>query len=203
MDGLRQFYESLVLSSVNWELLLRSLLLMFSAFFLLSFLSHYFCFQSRSELRYPARRRGGLPQDLFMTREELRVLLDPSETAADRSTIDRRRIRRIIRFADTTVGEAMIPLAEVVGFNEMRNTKEAVRTVLQYGYNRLPVYRGNITKCQRTADPEYLGFDEQRTGGGTDYRLYPPGSVPLSPPNYRPGFAVAAGQTRPYGYRGG
>jgi putative hemolysin len=91
---------------------------------------------------------GILPQDLFITREELRVLLDPSESASDRSTIDRRRIRRIIRFADTTVGEAMIPLAEVVGFNEIRNTKEAVRTVLQHGYNRLPVYRGNITNVK-------------------------------------------------------
>jgi len=100
--------------------------------------------------RFGTRLAGGgvLPQDLFITREELRVLLDPSETASDRSTIDRRRIRRIIRFADTTVGEAMIPLAEVVGFNEMRNTKEAVLTVLQYGYNRLPVYRGNITNVK-------------------------------------------------------
>jgi CBS domain containing-hemolysin-like protein len=42
----------------------------------------------------------------------------------------------------------MIPLAEVVGFNEMRNTKEAIRTVLQHGYNRLPVYRGNITNVK-------------------------------------------------------
>ena len=88
---------------------------------------------------------GAAPQNMFITREELRVLLDVSESAANPSTIDRKRIRRIIRFADTTVGEAMIPLADVIGFNEVRNMKEAIRIVIKHGYNRLPVYRGNIT----------------------------------------------------------
>ncbi|MBE9526100.1 MAG: HlyC/CorC family transporter [Proteobacteria bacterium] len=91
---------------------------------------------------------GETPQNMFITREEIRVLLDLSESTSDPSTIDRKRIRRIIRFADTTVGEAMIPLADVVGFNEVRDMKEAIRVVIQYGFNRLPVYRGNITNVQ-------------------------------------------------------
>ncbi|MET0009430.1 MAG: hemolysin family protein [Candidatus Thiodiazotropha sp. 6PLUC9] len=91
---------------------------------------------------------GSVPQNMFITREELRVLLDVSESASDPQTIDRKRIRRIIRFADTTVGEAMIPLPDVVGFNEVRHMKEAVRLVMKHGYNRLPVYRGNITNVK-------------------------------------------------------
>ncbi|MET0069316.1 MAG: hemolysin family protein [Candidatus Thiodiazotropha sp.] len=91
---------------------------------------------------------GIVPQNMFITREELRVLLDVSESTTDLQTIDRKRIRRIIRFADTTVGEAMIPLPDVVGFNEVRNMKEAVRQVMKSGYNRLPVYRGNITNVK-------------------------------------------------------
>jgi len=91
---------------------------------------------------------GTVPQNMFITREELRVLLDLSESTSDPSKIDRKRIRRIIRFADTTVGEAMIPLADVVGFNETRKMKEAVRIVIKHGYNRLPVYRGNITNVK-------------------------------------------------------
>ena len=91
---------------------------------------------------------GEAPQNMFITREEIRVLLDLSESASDPSTIDRKRIRRIIRFADTTVGEAMIPLADVVGFNQERNMEEAIRIVIKYGFNRLPVYRGNITNVQ-------------------------------------------------------
>ncbi|MBF0263920.1 MAG: HlyC/CorC family transporter [Gammaproteobacteria bacterium] len=88
---------------------------------------------------------GEAPQNMFITREEIRVLLDLSESASDPSSIDRKRIRRIIRFADTTVGEAMIPLADVVGFNESRNIKNATSLVMKHGFNRLPVYRGNIT----------------------------------------------------------
>ncbi len=91
---------------------------------------------------------GAEPQNMFITREELRVLLDVTETAASPSTIDRKRIRRIIRFADTTVGEAMIPLADVVGFNETRDIEEAIRRVIKHGYNRLPVYSGNITNVK-------------------------------------------------------
>ncbi len=92
--------------------------------------------------------RGTLPQNMFITREELRVLLDLSESTSDLSKIDRKRIRRIIRFGDTTVGEAMIPLADVIGLNETRNMKEAIRVVMKHGYNRLPVYRGNITNVK-------------------------------------------------------
>jgi len=91
---------------------------------------------------------GTIPQNMFITREELRVMLDVSESASNPSTVDRKRIRRIIRFGDTTVGEAMIPLADVFGFNEARPMKEAVRLVMKHGFNRLPVYRGNITNIK-------------------------------------------------------
>jgi CBS domain containing-hemolysin-like protein len=92
--------------------------------------------------------RGTVSHNMFITREELRVLLDLTDSTSDPTTIDKKRIRRIIRFADTTVGEAMIPLADVVGFNEIRNIKEAIRLVMKHGFNRLPIYRGNITNVK-------------------------------------------------------
>lgn len=100
--------------------------------------------------RFVARIVGGgsIPQNMFITREELRVLLDISESTSQTQKIDKKRIRRIIRFGDTTVGEAMIPLADVIGFNQSRDMKEAIRTVMGYGYNRLPVYQGNITNVK-------------------------------------------------------
>jgi len=91
---------------------------------------------------------GADPQNMFITREEIRVLLDVSESTSSPSTIDRKRIRRIIRFADTTVGEVMIPLADVVGLNEKRDMPEAVGRVIGHGFNRLPVYQGNITNVK-------------------------------------------------------
>ncbi|MCP3868682.1 MAG: HlyC/CorC family transporter [Gammaproteobacteria bacterium] len=112
-----------------------------------SFLFYPVIFIFSRVARFVTRLVGGgsVPQNMFITREELRVLLDLSESATAPSAIDRKRIRRIIRFADTTVGEAMIPLADVVGFNETRDISEAIRVVMNHGYNRLPVYRGNIT----------------------------------------------------------
>jgi len=100
--------------------------------------------------RFATRLVGGTSkrQNLFITREELRVLLDDSEPSAATGKVDRHSIRRIIRFADTTVGQAMIPLADVVGISEMRSTADAVRLVMKDGYNRLPVYRGNITNLK-------------------------------------------------------
>ncbi len=91
---------------------------------------------------------GNLPQNMFITREELRVLLDFSDSASSRTKIDKKRITRIIRFADTTVGEAMIPLADVIGFNVKRDLRDAVDVVIKYGYNRLPVYEKNITNVK-------------------------------------------------------
>jgi len=58
---------------------------------------------------------------------------------------DRGRVRRVIRFAETTVGEAMIPIAEVTAVSELRASSDVIQLVRRHGYNRLPVYRGNIT----------------------------------------------------------
>jgi CBS domain containing-hemolysin-like protein len=117
---------------------------------LFSFLFYPVIFVFSRIARFITRIVGGgtEPQNMFITREELRVLLDVSESAANPSTIDRKRIRRIIRFGDTTVGEAMIPLADVIGVDERRPLKDAVRVVMKYGFNRLPVYRGNITNIK-------------------------------------------------------
>lgn len=100
--------------------------------------------------RFATRLVGGAStrQNLFITREELRALLDDGEPTGSIGTVDRQSIRRIIRFADTTVGQAMIPLPDVVGINEMRTTADAVMLVMKHGYNRLPVYRGNITNLK-------------------------------------------------------
>jgi putative hemolysin len=97
--------------------------------------------------RVAARLFGGASssQTGFISKDELRVLIDLSETASDSAATSKQRIRRIFRFADTTVGEVMTPLAEVIGFNEAREMSEAVRRVWTSGFNRLPVFRGNIT----------------------------------------------------------
>ncbi len=97
--------------------------------------------------RFAARLTGASPggQNMFMTREQIRAVVEMAERGANVDPFDRSRIRRVIRFGDTTVGEAMIPVAEITAINYNRSLRKAVVTVRRKGYNRLPVYRRNIS----------------------------------------------------------
>jgi putative hemolysin len=72
------------------------------------------------------------------------TLVDMADRGADVDLFDRKRIERAIRFGNTTVGEAMVPLAEITALNHLRSTRDAVELVRQSGFNRLPVHAGNI-----------------------------------------------------------
>ncbi len=97
--------------------------------------------------RLGARMFGGgrVEQNLFMTREQIRSVVDMAERTSAVNAFDRGRIRRVIRFGETTVGEAMIPISEVTAINRTSSILRAIATVRRHGYNRLPVYKGNIS----------------------------------------------------------
>jgi putative hemolysin len=79
-------------------------------------------------------------ESLFVTREQVRMILEGAEQAANVDVFDRDRLIRAVRFADTTVGEVMIPIAEVSMLSHRQSTAEAVKIARKYGYFRLPVY---------------------------------------------------------------
>jgi len=97
--------------------------------------------------RLGARLVGGgkTEQNVFITREQIRMVVEMAERGTNVDVFDRVRIKRAIRFAETTVGEAMVPIAEVIGINFDRTTKDAIRLVRRLGYNRLPVYKRNVS----------------------------------------------------------
>ena len=88
---------------------------------------------------------GKAEQTVFITREQMRMVVDMAERGANVDVFDRARIKRVIRFAETTVGEAMIPVAEITAINRNRDTRSAITLVRRRGYNRLPVYSRNIS----------------------------------------------------------
>lgn len=88
---------------------------------------------------------GKTEQNVFITREQMRMVVDMAERGANVDVFDRARIKRVIRFAETTVGEAMIPVAEITAINRNRDTRSAITLVRRRGYNRLPVYSRNIS----------------------------------------------------------
>lgn len=95
--------------------------------------------------RLGVRLTGGRADNNFLiTREQIRAVVDMAERSSDVGIFDRERIKRAMRFADTTVGEAMVPVTEIVALNQNRDTKRAVQLVRRLGFNRLPVYSRNI-----------------------------------------------------------
>ncbi|MGB5259323.1 MAG: hemolysin family protein [Gammaproteobacteria bacterium] len=97
--------------------------------------------------RLCARLVGGgkADQTVFITREQMRMVVDMAERGSNVDVFDRARIKRVIRFAETSVGEAMIPVADMTAINRNRDTRSAITLVRRRGYNRLPVYSGNIS----------------------------------------------------------
>jgi CBS domain containing-hemolysin-like protein len=86
---------------------------------------------------------GGTEQTLFITREQLRSLIEMAEHGETMSAFDRGRIRRVIRFAETTVAEVMLPIVEVTTIDRQNDTSAAISLVRKHGYNRLPVFENS------------------------------------------------------------
>jgi len=75
-------------------------------------------------------------------REQIRSVIEMAEQGADIDVFDRDRIMRVTRFADTTVGEVMIPVSEMTALNIDVSTRDAVHLARQHAHFRMPVYEG-------------------------------------------------------------
>lgn len=92
--------------------------------------------------------RAGIkkPQETaLVVREQIQSMLEMSLNVSGVGVFDRARIRHAIRFSHTAVGEAMIPLAELVTIDSNKSTQDAIDSLRQEGYSRLPVYEKHET----------------------------------------------------------
>ncbi|MCO4774224.1 MAG: HlyC/CorC family transporter [Deltaproteobacteria bacterium] len=80
---------------------------------------------------------------LSVSRDELRLLLDRSETA-DVEEDEREMIHRIFDFPEVTVREAMKPLIDVAAIEETEPLEKALTMFVETGYSRLPVFHERI-----------------------------------------------------------
>ncbi len=109
-----------------------------------------FVFSRTARLANRLTGGGETGQNVFINREQMRTVIEMAERSAHVDDFDRGRIKRVIRFADTKVGEAMIPLAEITAINRNRSTRKAIQLVRRRGYNRLPVFSRNISNITAT-----------------------------------------------------
>lgn len=94
-----------------------------------------------------AQRLGpqGVVTSPFVTRRRLRLMLESAGSIAESQILDRNRVQRAIQLSDMTVGEAMIPLAKVVGAAESSTMTELVERGRNAGHRRIPLYDGNMS----------------------------------------------------------
>jgi CBS domain containing-hemolysin-like protein len=89
------------------------------------------------------RTFGGSQVDMraFVSREELKALLQMEPGEADVTTSEAAMIDKIFDLGDTTVREIMVPLVEVVTLPDSATPRDAITAVVARGFSRIPIYR--------------------------------------------------------------
>ena len=81
----------------------------------------------------------------FVSREELKALLQLEPGEADVTTQEAEMIDKIFDLGETTVREVMVPLVEVALLSEDASPDDAIRLIQQRGFSRIPIYRERET----------------------------------------------------------
>ena len=154
--------------------------------------------------RLAARLVGGgkTDQNVFITREQMRMVVEMAERGTNVDVFDRVRIKRVIRFADTSVGEAMIPLADITAINRNRDTRSAITLVRKRGYNRLPVYSSNISNIVGVVTMTTWDLMDEQLPERTLEEAHEACPLCFALPDHRPVAAGPAYPGRSHGNRG-
>jgi CBS domain containing-hemolysin-like protein len=81
----------------------------------------------------------------FVSREELKALLQMEPGEADVTTQEAEMIDKIFDLGDTSVREVMVPLVDLVMLPETAAPDDAIAGIQRHGFSRLPVYRERET----------------------------------------------------------
>jgi magnesium and cobalt exporter, CNNM family len=76
----------------------------------------------------------------FVSREEVKLLLQMEPEEADVTTREAEMIDKIFGLGETTVREVMVPMVDVAALPEAATPEHAVRLVWERGFSRIPVY---------------------------------------------------------------
>ena len=85
----------------------------------------------------------GLPQGPFVTQEEIRHMVDRAEEDEEIEEEERELIHSIFEFGDTVVREVMVPRPDMVTLRCETTLDEALKTIVEAGYSRIPLYDGD------------------------------------------------------------
>jgi putative hemolysin len=80
----------------------------------------------------------------FVSREELKLLLQMEPQEADVTTSEAEMIDKIFDLGETAVREVMVPIVDVVALPETATPDDAVRVIRERGFSRIPVFADRI-----------------------------------------------------------
>jgi len=82
----------------------------------------------------------------FVTREEMKHMMDFKHSRSDVKPSERQMINRLLDFSETEVSEIMVPLIDVKAISSKATVKEAVSLFVESKHRRLPVYHKRIDR---------------------------------------------------------
>ena len=80
----------------------------------------------------------------FVSREELKLLLQMEPEEADVTSSEAEMIDKIFDLGETTVREVMVPMVEVAALPETASPEDCVRLIGERGFSRIPIYADRI-----------------------------------------------------------
>jgi CBS domain containing-hemolysin-like protein len=82
--------------------------------------------------------------DKINSEEEIRYIIEEGSKSGVIDSTEQQLIEKIFEFNDKTAKDIMIPRNSIVALNIEDNREKIIRTVIEEGYSRIPVYKENI-----------------------------------------------------------
>jgi CBS domain containing-hemolysin-like protein len=87
--------------------------------------------------------KGGLLRT-HLSEDEFKQVLEASTQSGAIDKTEHELIKSILEFTDTTVREIMVPRPDIVALDIAMPQSELIHRVIDQGYSRLPVYKGDL-----------------------------------------------------------
>lgn len=91
---------------------------------------------------------AGSSDNLFLSEDQLRFLIDASEEPGLIEEDEKKMIASIFQLGETLVRELMVPRIDLVAVEEQTSLEDALDVIVKAGHSRIPVFRGNIDHVQ-------------------------------------------------------
>lgn len=88
--------------------------------------------------------QSGRAEEAFISEEEVKHMVREGAAHGIFDEAERQLIHSVFEFTDTSVREVMVPRSEVHGIDSTTQPAEILRTLVETGFSRMPVFQGDL-----------------------------------------------------------